>query len=150
MYAIRSYYGNSGCSFCFLNYADVLGNNYLFKEVSSEEIGYIIKSVHHQVKQFKPNEIIAHADDPYNSLYIIVKGSVVGEIVDFEGKVLRIEELSAPDTIATAFIFGDNNQLPVTVTALEETRLLAIPRQDLLRLFRTHEKVLHNYRNNFV
>lgn len=138
---------NANCSFCFLNYADVLGRNYLFNGIKEERIGEIIKSVHHQVKEYSKNEILAFAGEEYNSLYIIVKGAVVGELVDFEGKVLRIEELKAPETIASAFIFGESNELPVNVTALEDTRVLVIPRQELLKLFSLYDKVLHNYLN---
>lgn len=134
-----------GCSFCFINYTDVLGNNFLFRGIEAEEIGRIIRDIHHQVKKFQKGELIACSGEEYNNLFIIMEGAVVGEIVDFEGKVLRIEELKAPDTIATAFIFGDNNRLPVNITAVSETRLLMIPRHDLVKLFRKNEQVLFNY-----
>ena len=136
---------NAQCSFCFLNYADVLGKNYLFRGISPMEIGNIIRKVHHQVQSYSREDIIAFSGDDYNSLRIIVEGAVVGELTDFEGKVLRMEELKAPDTIASAFIFGDKNILPVTIKAIEETRLLIIPKQDLIRLFRDNERILHNF-----
>jgi CRP/FNR family transcriptional regulator, dissimilatory nitrate respiration regulator len=136
---------NARCSFCFLNYADVLGNNYLFRGLSAKEIGTIIRKVHHQVRSYSGDDIIAFSGDEHNRLLIIVEGAVVGELTDFEGKVLRMEELKAPDTIASAFIFGDKNLLPVSIKALEKTRILIIPKQDLIRLLRENEKVLHNF-----
>jgi CRP-like cAMP-binding protein len=69
----------------------------------------------------------------------------VGELIDFEGRVLRIEELQAPDSIASAFIFGHDNELPVNVTATAETKILAIPRPDLLKLLQKNEQILKNY-----
>ena len=125
---------NDKCSFCFLNYADALQSSYIFKDLKSEEIGEIIKKVHHQVKTYKKDELIASSGDVCNSLRIIVKGAAVGEMMDFQGKSLRIEELQAPDTIASAFLFGDDNTLPVDVIAVEETKILFIPRQDLMEL----------------
>ncbi len=136
---------NDICSFCFLNYANELSKNYLFRNLSPTEVGTIIREVHHQVREYSKGDIVALAGDEYNRLLIIVKGAVVSEIVDFEGRALRIEELRAPDTIASAFIFGEDNFLPVNVTAIEETRLLIIPRSDLLKLFRKYEIVLQNY-----
>lgn len=136
---------NSHCSFCFLNYADVLGNNYLFRGLEPKQIGQIIREVRHQVRKFGKGDLVASMGEEYNHLMIIVRGAVVGEMVDFEGKVLRIEHLKAPDTIATAFIFGENNTLPVSITATEETKLLLIPKSDLLTLFKKHEQVLQNY-----
>ncbi|MCU4165735.1 Crp/Fnr family transcriptional regulator [Marinilabiliaceae bacterium A049] len=66
-------------------------------------------------------------------------------MMDFQGKSLRIEELHAPDTIASAFLFGEDNTLPVDVIAVEETKILYIPRQDLMNLFCNENTVLKNY-----
>lgn len=136
---------NKNCSFCFLNYTDILGNNFLFRGVEPIEISKLIKDIHHQVKSCKKGDLIASSGDPYNSLYIIVKGSVVGEMTDFEGRTIRIEELKAPDTIASAFIFGDRRELPVDVSASEDAKLLIIPRNELLRLLKKSDVVLQNY-----
>jgi CRP-like cAMP-binding protein len=136
---------NAQCSFCFLNYADILGENYLFRNLKHKEIGTIIKKVHHQVKKYDKGDLIASSGDECNNLMIIVKGAAVGEMMDFQGKVLRIEKLKAPNTIATAFMFGENNRLPVDITAVEETKLLLIPKKDLMELFHKNNTVLKNY-----
>lgn len=136
---------NPNCKFCFLNYVDALENNYLFRNISPKEIGIIIRDIHHQVKSFKKGNLIASEGDSYNNLMIIVKGSIVAEMIDFEGRVLRVEQLYAPNTIATAFIFGYKRTLPVSITATEDTKLLLIPRDDLLELFRKNGQVLNNY-----
>lgn len=136
---------NDDCSYCFLNYTDVLAENYLFRNLAKREIGNIIRKIHHQVRKCKKGDVIAFEGDYYDKLMIIVKGSVVGEMMDFEGRVLRVEQRNAPESVATAFIFGSNNKLPVTITALEETRLLLIPRDDLIKLFAVNKVVLQNY-----
>jgi CRP-like cAMP-binding protein len=138
---------NANCSFCFLNYTQALCNNYLFRNLPPAEVGDIIRNVHHQVIEYSKGDIIAQSGDDYKRLLIIVNGAVVGEIIDFEGRTIRIEELHAPDTIASAFIFGDDNRLPVNITATEDTRLLVIARSDLVNLFRKNEIILHNYLN---
>lgn len=136
---------NDECSYCFLNYTDVLAENYLFRNLTKKEIGKIIRKVHHQVRKCKKGDVVAFEGDYYDKLIIIVKGSVVGEMMDFEGRVLRVEQRTAPESVATAFIFGTNNKLPVTITAMEETRLLLIPRDDLMNLFAENKTVLQNY-----
>lgn len=136
---------NQNCSFCFLNYADILGSNFLFRGLDPKDIGLLIREVHHQVKTCQKGELIAGSGDQYNSLYIIVKGAVIGEMTDFEERTIRIEELKAPDTIASAFIFGDNNELPVDITASEETKLLIISREELLKLLKKNDIVMQNY-----
>jgi len=136
---------NDKCSFCFLNYTDVLSLNSLFRGLGKDEIGNIIRDIKHNVREYQRGEVIAFEGDSYDRLILIVKGSVVGEMMDFEGRVLRIEQRSAPETVATVFIFGENNRLPVTITALEETHLLFIPRDDLLHLFAGNRTVLKNF-----
>jgi CRP-like cAMP-binding protein len=136
---------NDTCSFCFLNYVDALKSNYIFKDLKSEVIGKIIRNVHHQVKTYKKNELIASSGDICSNFKIIVKGAAYGEMLDFQGKSLRIEELRAPDTIASAFLFGNDNTLPVDVIAIEETKILLIPKQDLMSLFCKDETILKNY-----
>lgn len=138
---------NADCNFCFLNYTEALGSNFLFSGLSPETIGTLIRDVHHQVRSYRKGDVVASSGDVYDRLYILVQGSVVGEITDFEGKVIRIEELEAPDSIATAFIFGNNNTLPVDITSTKDSRVLIIPREELLKIFRKHERVLHNYLN---
>lgn len=136
---------NHQCSFCFLNYTDILANNYLFRHLDKKEIGRIIKEIHHRVKEYRKGDIIAQEGEYYDQLIILVKGSVVGEMMDFSGKVLRVEKLHAPESPASNFIFGDNNTLPVTITAEEDTRIILIPREELIKLFAKNETVLKNY-----
>ena len=136
---------NKECSFCFLNYTDVLKKNYLFKNLYPNEIGEIIREIHHQVKQLEKGEILAVEGEELHHLMIIVKGSVVGEMMDFEGNIIRVEKLRAPETVATAFLFGESGKLPVTITATEESKFLLIKKNDLLELFRKNPVVLKNF-----
>ena len=136
---------NDNCSFCFLNYIEELKSCPIFKDLMPEIIADIIKTVRHQVKTYQKGEFIVHSGDPCNNLKIIVKGQVVSEMIDFRGKSLRIDRLSASDTIASSFIFGTVNKIPVNVIALEETKLLLIPKQSLMGLFCKNDTVLRNF-----
>ena len=136
---------NSDCSFCFLNYTDVLERNLLFKGLNKSEIGFIINKVHHQVRTVEKNGIIAMEGDMLRHLIIVVEGSVVGEMMDFDGNILRVETIEASKSLATAFIFGEKNRFPVTVIALESTRLLLIEKDELLSLFSENKIVMRNF-----
>ena len=123
---------NQICSFCFLNYTNLLSNNFLFRNLTHCEIGNTIQNVKHLSKSYKTGEIIAFAGDNYEKLIIIVKGCVSCEVSDFEGKVLQLETISAPDTIAPSNIFGDNNVLHHNITAKEDCKLLFINKESIL------------------
>ncbi len=136
---------NDACQFCFLDYADTLGENSLFKRLQPYEIGVIIRNSQHKVRNFAKGDIVASQGDTLHSLMIIVHGSVVGEMMDYDGRILRVEHIKAPNTVATVFLFGENNRLPVSVVAQEDTRVLMISRQGLLDLFSKNPVVLQNF-----
>jgi len=136
---------NQNCNFCFVNYSDVLSQNPLFKGLDNNEIGILIRDVHHQVKTLHKNDVLAVEGDSLDNLIVILEGSVVGDMMDFEGNILRIEKIEAGNTIASAFIFGESAKLPVTITAVGKTRLLLIQKDDLLTLFTRSKILLKNF-----
>jgi CRP/FNR family transcriptional regulator, dissimilatory nitrate respiration regulator len=136
---------NEMCSFCFLNYTDVLGSNPLFAGLGRHDIGRMIRDIHHQVKKLNKGALLASEGDPVDALIILVQGTVAGEMIDDEGNVLRVETISAPRAIATAFLFGKKNIFPVTIKALEETRLLMIPKDELPVLFASNRMIMQNF-----
>lgn len=136
---------NSACSFCFLNYVDVLSENYIFKGLSLKEIGVLIRSIHYQVKEYKKNDMVAGEGDKLTQLLLVVKGSLIGEMMDFDGKVLQVEIIKAPETVGSVFIFGDNNRLPVNIIAAEPTKMLIIQKHDLLELFKNESRIMQNF-----
>jgi len=138
---------NDTCSFCFFNYADLISSNYLFNGFKPKQTGELIKSIKHKVRTFEKGEIILHNGEKVETLLILVKGTAVGEIMGFDGKILRIEDLKAPDAIGCAFIYGNDNKIPFDVIAKEYVKALAISKTELLKIFMSNEKLLANFLN---
>lgn len=138
---------NAQCSFCFLNYATILSENNLFKSLEREDIGKAIKSIHHQVKSFSKGDMLLQGGARYENLYIVVEGEVIAEMIDFDGHVLKIEQLRAPNTIAGAFLFGKDNNIPVTVTAVADTKIISLHKDELLKLFQSDVRIMTNFLN---
>ncbi len=78
---------------------------------------------------------------------IVVSGSVRGEMTDFSGKKLKIEDIAAPRPLAAAFIFGRENRFPVDIIANEPASIMIIPRDVLIFLLQNSEVILKNYLN---
>ena len=85
--------------------------------------------------------------DICEDLMIILTGSVKGEMVDFSGKVIKIEDIQAPRPLAVAFLFGKDARYPVNVTANEETQLLTLAKPEVVRLMQNNLTFLNNYLN---
>lgn len=117
----------------------------VFKGLEAEEIGTELNNVSYKIKAYSPDECIALSDDECRFLHIIVQGKVKGEMTDFSGKVIRIEELNVGKPLAPSFIFGKNNRFPVDVISLKETQILTLSKSSLLVLFQNNETILNNY-----
>ncbi len=120
----------------------------VFKGIPEEESKKLLNEIHYQIKNFQKGEMLALQGEPVNSLFIILSGSVKGEMIDYSGKTIKIEDIEAPRPLATAFLFGKENQFPVTVAANNEVKILAIPVQEFLKLLQRNTQVLVNYLNN--
>ena len=126
-------------------YWQILTTCIIFKGLTETEIENELRKVPFQVKIYKTKETIALSDETCNSLLIVLKGMVKGEMTDFSGKVIRIEELNEGKPLAPAFLFGKNNQYPVDIISTKATTILVIPKTSLLTLLKSNNIILNNY-----
>ena len=80
-------------------------------------------------------------------LLIIQHGSVKAEMNDYSGKTIKIEDLTAPQPLASAFLFGNQNQFPVTVSANTDVEMVLIPKPEFVKLLQLNALILSNYLN---
>lgn len=122
-------------------------SNPLFHNINAAELHKNFDGMMYRQKVFDKGEILAHQGDVCNRLIILTKGSVRGEMIDYSGRLIKIEDIAAPRAIAPLFLFGAANRYPVEVTANEVTETIIIPRESILKLFRRNETFLENYMN---
>lgn len=117
----------------------------LFKQVPQSDFVEIMQTTHHQVRHFSKGSMVAQANESCAALYVVLEGTVVGEMIDASGRSIVIDEISAPNTIASAFIFGVNNRFPVNITAKTDVEILLFAKNDLLSLLQSNTTILQNY-----
>jgi CRP-like cAMP-binding protein len=123
----------------------LLSNAPLFKGISHDKIEKILKSVPHRVKKFQSGSMISQSGEPVNSLMVVINGVVKGEMVDYAGRVIKIEDIPAPGALASAFMFGSRNRFPVNVIAVSDGELLFIEKTDFLALLMKNDIILVNF-----
>ena len=116
--------------------------NGLFSHLSTQELQLRLRSTGCNLENYHSGQFILFKGDPYTSLLIIVKGSVNTEISNMDGKVLKIEKMTAPSTLASGILFADDNRLPVNLRAATELTMLVIPRDKLIELASQDQKIL--------
>ena len=126
---------------------DVLVYCSLFNGLTKEEIYDAINITFHRIKKYIKNDIIALTNDEVISQHFVLEGSVRGEMIDYNGKVIKIEDIEAPKPLAPAFLFGKNNSYPVNIVANTNVRILSFPKDSFIQLLQSNEKILKNYLN---
>ena len=119
----------------------------VFNNIDEKTIKDILEKTRYEIRNYSPNESIAFRGDEVKGLYIILKGTLITEMLTEEGNVIKIEELVPSDVIASAFIFGKKNSFPVDLTAKDEVEILYVERKEFLKLLFSQEKILENFLN---
>jgi len=119
----------------------------LFKGLETEEINSLINSSSHQIKQFSNKEVLAYAGEKVEKAIILLEGKLQGEMIDFAGNSLKIEEMEPPQMVASAFLYGPQSVFPVNLSAVSEGKILIIYKNDFTQLLSADQRVLSNYLN---
>ena len=111
--------------------ARVLAEAPVFSALSEAERVELVSHLH--ARRFARDEVVFHREDAGGHLYLILSGSVKVVIPDEEGRevVVAVEREGA--------VFGelalfDDAPRSATVTALDETHVVTLAREDFLRL----------------
>ncbi|HEY5471364.1 MAG TPA: Crp/Fnr family transcriptional regulator [Bacteroidales bacterium] len=123
----------------------LLVNAPLFRGLTPVEIESLLSLVPYRTKKFQAGFLIAISGEPVNTLLIVISGTVKGEMVDYAGRTIKIEDIPAPGALAAAFMFGNRNKFPVNVVALTDGELLIIEKPDFLKILMKRDVLLINF-----
>ena len=94
---------------------------------------------------YQKGDFIAMQNSVCRSLYILCEGSVYAQMTSEEGREFTLDTLSAPDVLASAFLFGTENILPVTIIANSYCELWVVSKDCILTLIEQDKAILHNF-----
>ncbi len=116
----------------------------LFRGLSEIEIEKLLSSINYKIKNFNKGDIIISSGDISRSAHIILEGFVGGESMDNSGKIVKIENIYAPDSFALAFMFAENPEYLIDVIAHSKVKILVISKEDFLKITAENFIVLNN------
>jgi CRP-like cAMP-binding protein len=122
-----------------------LSKTSIFSGLNELQIFELLHDRPFRLKEFEQDTYIAHNNDVCSDMLIVVEGSVRGEMTDFSGRKLKIEDIDAPRPLAAAFIFGKENRFPVDIIANKTSTIMIIPRDVLIFILQRSQEVLKNY-----
>ncbi|HWS00995.1 MAG TPA: Crp/Fnr family transcriptional regulator [Prolixibacteraceae bacterium] len=125
----------------------ILLNSPLFRGISPEELNGLFQRVNHQVRHFRSGEMLAQAGEDVGRAMLLMEGRLQGEMVDFAGNSLKIEDLDPPQMVAAAFLYGPNSLFPVYLSAKTDGKMLVIQKKDFTAMLSMESRVMVNYIN---
>lgn len=129
-----------------MDYA-ALARTALFAGIDPEELENMLAEFAVAGIEVKKGEILAIQGEPCNRLIVLLTGAAKGEMSDASGKVVKVDDIIAPNPLAILFLFGPENRFPVTATATEDGTAIVIPKQVVLKMLSRSERLLENYLN---
>lgn len=127
---------------------DILSRCPLFIGVAATHLKILFDDLHFTLRRYEAGTTIANAGQEVTALMIVLSGSVRGEMSDFNGKVIKIEDIEAPRPLAVAFLFGTSACFPVHIVANNDAELLVIPRDQVVKMLQKNGLVLRHFMDN--
>ncbi len=124
---------------------ETLEHTALFKEIDSSDIELYLNNVDFKIKSYKKDDIIGLTGTQLKGIHILLNGSVRGEMLDYSGKTITIENIISPNLIAPAFLFGKKAALPVDVIVNKNTTILFLSKNNFITLMQNNSQILSNF-----
>lgn len=116
-----------------------------FQGMKEEELIAFLFGVPNSLKHFETGDVIARQDSLCKGLYILASGSVRAGMINDEGKELTVEEIDAPNLLASGFVFATENRFPVNVEAVEPCEVFIIGKERFLEFMHLHPLMMQNF-----
>lgn len=123
----------------------ILQTSPLFEGFSAREIEEMLSSTEYRIVEYPAKEIYTLAGLPCRYADFILRGELISRMTGLSGKQVQIDRLKACMLIAPAFIFAENNAMPVSVETAKPTTILRMMPSELKRLIDENEHLRMNF-----
>ncbi len=127
------------------NNLEKLKKSVLFINLSDEYILRLFKNGDISTVDYPKGSLIHIEDELCDRIEIILSGNVVIDSIDEEGRYFTITDFRQGDILGGNLIFSSNPYYPMTITALKDTRVCQIRKNELLGLLGDHAEFLQGF-----
>lgn len=126
------------------NIIDELKSTKLFYNVDLNSMGKHINSSNVVRKNYRKNNIIHLQSEICNGVDLIISGIILIQNLDQEGNILTIKEFRPGDMVGENLIFSERNFFPMTISAKEDTEIIRMDKDLVLKLCQSDKEFLKN------
>ena len=117
---------------------------FIFAQTPLEELRAWLAATPHRFERFAPGERIIAQGAECRSALLLTAGKANTEMVQ-DGRYLSIDVLKAPMLLASAFLFGSENRMPVSVTAATECEVWTVNKEALFDFMLQHPEAMRRF-----
>lgn len=119
--------------------AEMLGDAPIFAALTDGEREELASRM--RLRQFARDEVVFHREDPAGHFFAITAGTVKMAVQDDSGRVVVIAILRGGEVFGELELFDDVPR-SLTVTAITETQVLALGRDDFFEVLERHPRAM--------
>lgn len=127
------------------NIIPVLNKCVLFKNISKEEIEALLNEISYNINTYKKDEIIALEESKCTNLGMILEGKIEVQKIFPSGKVIALNNFSEGNIFGEALIFSEKNVYPSTIVSTDDTKIMFVQKNDIIKLCSRNDKFLNNF-----
>lgn len=124
---------------------NVLKQCILMKGFKENDIEELFKSISYSINSFSKGEIVALEGSDCSSIGIVLKGSIEVQKIYASGKTITISKLNEGHIFGEVIIFSNRNTYPATIASPENSKIMFISRENMLKLCSMNSKFLNNF-----
>ena len=117
----------------------------LFEGFTAKDIEQMMDNIPYRLVRFKKKELFLSAGTPCKYADIVVTGEVIARMEGPSGKYMQITSKPVGSLLASAFIFGKNNIIPVNMIASKPTTILRMTPNSMQVLLNIDERFRFNF-----
>ena len=117
----------------------------LFRGCDTETAETILSASPGRITSYDKGDLISMQGYACRSIYLLCSGGAYAKMVSEEGKEFTLDTLSAPEVLATPFIFSTQGIFPVTIIAATDCDIWVVGKETVRRIIEADTAVLHNY-----
>jgi CRP-like cAMP-binding protein len=117
----------------------------LFKGLEGDEIIELMHAVRYRIVHYRKGELFALAGTVCQHADIIISGEMAAHMMSPSGRELRMSLHHSGNMLAPAFLFSKENQYPVTVEAVTDSRVLRLLPSDMEILLQADHRICMNF-----
>lgn len=127
------------------NTAETLAGLSLFAGLTDEALKALTSDSPNRSRSYQKGEFIALQGERIKSLPILLTGQVRAQMTSPEGKRLTVDNISAPEILASAFVYSSEGRYPVTIEAIEDCELWHLDKEYFLSYMSRQPSVMRAF-----